>query len=139
MLFTKILEKQLILKGIITSEDWPLFKLNMRYDFTEDNHFAELRNTEIMRDRVSMLRDIDDYLGKFYSHEWVRKNILYQTDDDIQQIDTQIIEEMKNPQFNPDLLAPPAEEGQEQEQQPATEERPARQELPNLPDLVARK
>ena len=139
MLFTKVLEKQLILKGIITSEDWPLFKLNMRYDFTEDNHFAELRNTEIMRDRVSMLRDIDDYLGKFYSHEWVRKNILYQTDDDIQQIDAQIIEEMKNPQFNPDLLAPPAEEGQEQEQQPATEEQPARQELPNLPDLVARK
>ncbi len=138
MLFTKILEKQLILKGIITSEDWPLFKLNMRYDFTEDNHFAELRNTEIMRDRVSMLRDIDDYLGKFYSHEWVRRNILYQTDDDIAQIDEQIAEEMKNPQFNPDLLAQPPEEGQEEQPEDAPA-RSVRQELPNLPDLVARK
>ena len=138
LLFTKILEKQLILKGIITSEDWPLIKLNMRYDFAEDNHFAELRNTEIMRDRVSMLRDIDDYLGKFYSHEWVRRNILYQTDNDIAQIDEQIAEEMKNPQFNPDLLAQPPEEGQEEQPEDA-QEQPVRQELPNLPDLVARK
>jgi len=69
-LFNKILEKQLILKGVITSEDWQEFRTNFKYEYSEDNHFAELRNTEILRDRISMLRDIDDYTGKYYSHEW---------------------------------------------------------------------
>ena len=76
-LFNKILEKQLVLKGIITTEDWIEFKDAFKYDYSEDNNFAELRNTEILRDRISMLRDIDDYTGKYYSHEWVRKNVLY--------------------------------------------------------------
>jgi hypothetical protein len=100
-LFNKILEKQLILKGIITSEDWQEFKTNFKYEYSEDNHFAELRNTEILRDRISMLRDIDDYTGKYYSHEWVRRNVLYQTEEDMEEIDEQIAEEVDNPQYNP--------------------------------------
>jgi len=100
-LFNKILEKQLILKGVITSEDWQEFKSNFKYEYSEDNHFSELRNTEILRDRVSMLRDIDDYTGKYYSHEWIRRNVLYQTERDIKEIDEQIVEEQDNPQYNP--------------------------------------
>lgn len=103
-LFNRILEKQLILKGIITSEDWSEFKSNFKYEYSEDNHFAELRNTEILRDRISMLRDIDDYTGKYYSHEWIRRNILYQTEEDMEEIDEQIAEEMANPQYNPDQM-----------------------------------
>jgi hypothetical protein len=105
-LFTRILEKQLILKGIITSEDWAEFKTNFKYEFAEDNHFAELRNTEILRDRVSMLRDVDDYTGKYYSHEWVRRNVLYQTEEDMKEIDEQIKEEMNNPQYNQPEIGP---------------------------------
>ena len=100
-LFNRILEKQLILKGIITSEDWQEFRTNFKYEYSEDNHFAELRNTEILRDRISMLRDIDDYAGKYYSHEWIRRNVLYQTEEDIEEIDEQIAEEQDNPQYNP--------------------------------------
>ena len=105
-LFTRILEKQLILKGIITSEDWAEFKTNFKYEFAEDNHFAELRNTEILRDRVSMLRDVDDYAGKYYSHEWIRRNVLYQTEEDMKEIDAQIGEEKDNPQYNQPEIGP---------------------------------
>lgn len=105
-LFTKILEKQLILKGIITSEDWSEFKTNFKYEYAEDNHFAELRNTEILRDRVSMLRDIDDYTGKYYSHEWIRRNVLYQTEEDMKEIDEQIAAEVDNPQYNQPEIGP---------------------------------
>ena len=105
-LFTRILEKQLILKGVITSEDWAEFKTNFKYEFAEDNHFAELRNTEILRDRVSMLRDVDDYAGKYYSHEWIRRNVLYQTEEDMEEIDEQIKEEMNNPQYNQPEIGP---------------------------------
>jgi hypothetical protein len=105
-LFTKILEKQLILKGIITYEDWAEFKTNFKFEFAEDNHFAELRNTEILRDRVSMLRDVDDYTGKYYSHEWIRRNVLYQTEEDMKEIDEQIKEEMNNPQYNQPEVGP---------------------------------
>lgn len=143
-LFNKILEKQLILKGIITSEDWHEFRTNFKYEYSEDNHFAELRNTEILRDRISMLRDIDDYTGKYYSHEWVRRNVLYQTEEDMKEIDEQIVEEMDNPQYNPEpQLAP----GEQPEEAPGPEDtsgalgpdtgkpsKPAA--LPKVPDLV---
>ena len=105
-LFTRILEKQLILKGVITSEDWAEFKTNFKFEYAEDNHFAELRNTEILRDRVSMLRDVDDYASKYFSHEWIRRNVLYQTDEDMQEIDKQIGEEVNNPQYNQPELGP---------------------------------
>lgn len=105
-LFTKILEKQLILKGVITSEDWAEFKTNFKFEYAEDNHFAELRNTEILRDRVSMLRDIDDYTGKYFSHEWIRRNVLYQTEEDMKEIDEQIAQEVDNPQYNQPEIGP---------------------------------
>ena len=146
-LFNKILEKQLILKGVITSEDWQEFKTNFKYEYSEDNHFAELRNTEILRDRISMLRDIDDYTGKYYSHEWVRRNVLYQTEEDMKEIDEQIVEEMDNPQYNPEPAIGP--DGQPVEA-PGPEDtsgalgpdtgaatKPAKPAaLPNVPDLV---
>ena len=102
-LFMKLLERQLILKGVITSEDWPHMKENVRFKFADDNHFAELRETEVLRDRLSMLRDIDDYAGKYYSHEWIRKNVLHQSDEDIEEMDEQINQEAENPQYAPPL------------------------------------
>jgi hypothetical protein len=92
-IFTKILERQLVLKGIVTLEEWPEFERAIRFDYSVDNYFAELKETEILRDRVSMLRDIDDYVGKYYSNEWVRKNVLHQTEEDMKEINQQVEDE----------------------------------------------
>ena len=101
VLFTKILERQLIMKGICTPEDWDDFKQAIRYKFAQDNYFAELKETEILRDRITMLRDIDDFAGKYYSHDWIRRHVLRQSDQEIEKIDEQIQDEMDNPQYNP--------------------------------------
>lgn len=146
-LFSKILEKQLILKGIITSDDWAEFKSNFKYEYSEDNHFAELKNTEILRDRISMLRDIDDYAGKYYSHEWIRRNVLYQTEEDMKEIDEQIAEEQDNPQYAEPAVGPdgqPIPGGDVQQPvdnagtPPSPPAKPKSTSLPNVPDLVGK-
>jgi hypothetical protein len=101
-LFSKILERQLILKGIVTKEEWPAFEKSIRYNYSVDNYFAELKDTEILRDRVSMLRDIDDYVGKYYSVDYVRKHVLRQTDEEVKEIDAQIGVETSTGVIQPD-------------------------------------
>jgi hypothetical protein len=95
ILFDKILEKQLILKGVIAPEDWADIKAALRYDFMQDNHFEELKQAEILQNRLTILRDIDEYTGKYYSQKWVRENILQQSEDDIKEIDQEIVDEME--------------------------------------------
>jgi len=92
-LFHDILRTQLILKGIITSEDWENIKENVSYDFLEDNHFSELKDLEILGDRLDHMDRIQDYIGKYYSHEWVRRNILRQSEKEMQELDAQIDKE----------------------------------------------
>jgi hypothetical protein len=89
-LFNTLLERQLLLKGIITKPEWKMIKSQIFYDFLEDNHFAELKNTEILQSRLTILQDIDQYVGKYYSVEYVRKHVLQQTEEDIEEIDSQI-------------------------------------------------
>jgi len=95
ILFDKCLEKQLILKGVITPEEWPSIQQNLRYNFMQDNHFEELKFAEILQNRITLLRDLDEYTGKYYSKEWVRKNVLYMTEDEIDKIKKQIETEKK--------------------------------------------
>ena len=128
ILFTKVMERQLILKGIITPEEWDDLKQTIRYKFSQDNYYAELKETEILRDRITMLRDIDDYTGKYYSHEWVRRKVLRQSDEEIEEIDEQIADEADNPQYagpaNEAENAPDggqAGEGDQQSYQPQAE------------------
>lgn len=109
ILFTKILERQLILKNIITPEEWDIVKESIRYKFAQDNYYAELKESEILRERMSLLRDVDDYVGKYYSNEWVRRKILHQSDEEIAEIDKQISSEINNPQY----AASAAPEGQD--------------------------
>lgn len=92
-LFIILLERQLLLKGVITKEEWKEIKGNIYFDWLQDNHFAEMKNAEIMSSRIALLNDMDQYVGKYFSTEWVRKNVLYQTDDDIKEIDKQNQEE----------------------------------------------
>ena len=96
ILFDQLLEKQLILKGIITAEEWLDIKEKIYYDFNVDNHFEELKSAEILQNRLQILRDIDDYTGKYYSIDWIRRNVLQMTDDDIKELEQQIADEGEN-------------------------------------------
>ena len=93
--FNDILKTQLVLKGIITIEDWSRIKEHIQYTFLKDGYFAELKNAEILRERLSLAQEVSPYVGKYYSVEYVRKNILQQTDEDIIEIDGQIANEIK--------------------------------------------
>ena len=89
-LFQDLLRTQLLLKGVITEDDWDLMKEDIRYSYVKDNQFSELKDQEILRERLALLRDAAEYAGQYYSNLWIRKNILKQTDDDIEQINSQI-------------------------------------------------
>jgi len=93
-LFNDILRTQLILKGIINEEDWQSVRDSITYDFLQDGHFAELKNTELMRERLQLANEMRDYIGKFYSVSYVRKHILKQNEREIEDIDNQIKKEI---------------------------------------------
>ena len=93
MLFTKMLEKQLVLKQIMTIEDFNNIAADLRFDFEKDNYFNELKEGEIIDNRINLARNMQDMIGKYYSNEWLRKNILKQNDDDIEEQDKEIQEE----------------------------------------------
>ena len=93
-LFNDILRTQLILKGIINEEDWQSVRDSSTYDFLQDGHFAELKHTEMMRERLALANEMRDYIGKFYSVEYVRKNILKQNEREMEDIDNQIKKEI---------------------------------------------
>jgi hypothetical protein len=88
-----LLERQLLLKGVITKTEWLQIKNEIYYDYLEDNHFSEMKTAEVMRERISTLRDLDEFVGKYYSQEWIRKNVLMQSEDEIEEIDAQIQQE----------------------------------------------
>ena len=95
-LFDEVLKTQLILKKVITVDDWDIFKEDITYDFLRDSHFAELKNSELMKDRLENLSQVDDageFLGKYFSKEWVRKNVLHMDEFDIKHMDKQIEKE----------------------------------------------
>ena len=92
-LFTDMLKAQLILKGIVTIEDWDKIKEHIQYNFLQDGHFAELKKAELMQDRLNALQTIETYIGTFYSKDWVQKNVLNMTDAEIDEMQKQINKE----------------------------------------------
>lgn len=95
ILFDRILEKQLILKNIITPEEWVDIKDKIRYDFQLDNQFEEFKQAEILRERFTLVRDVDEYVGTYISRAYVRKKILQLSDEDIEEIRKEIEKEKK--------------------------------------------
>jgi len=89
-LFDGLLEIQLVLKGVLSRADWEQMRNTIHYDFKEDNYFSELKNTEIMTERLRLAGEIDPLVGKYYSMKWVRENILMMSEDDIKQVDQEI-------------------------------------------------
>jgi hypothetical protein len=89
-IFTDALYVQLVAKNIIRPEEWDLIKQDIRYNYVEDNHYAELKDNEILLGRVNTLQMIEPYLGRFYSMDWVRKNVLQLTEDEINEMQKQM-------------------------------------------------
>ena len=93
--FNDILKTQLVLKGVITIEDWSNIKEHIQYTYLKDGYFAELKNAEILKERINLAEMVSPYVGKYYSVEYIRKNVLRQSDEDIIDIDSQIRKEIK--------------------------------------------
>ena len=93
-LFNDLLRTQLIIKGIIAETEWADVRDNIFYDFLQDGHFAELKNSEMMRERLNLAREVRDYVGKYYSVNYVRRNILRQTETEIKKMDAEIKKEI---------------------------------------------
>ena len=89
-MFNQLLRTQLVLKGIITQQDWDDWKTYIAYDFIEDNYFSELKESEMMRERFEMLGTVDEYAGKYVSIEWIAKNVLKMDEDSMKEMEDQI-------------------------------------------------
>jgi len=88
--FNQALRVQCVLKGICTDEEWELFKENIHYDFIKDNNFSELKEAELMSQRLTLLQSVDPYTGRYFSQKWIQQNVLRLTDDEIAEMDTEI-------------------------------------------------
>lgn len=94
-LFLKILEKQVVLKQIMTIEDWQLIEAHIKFNYAKDNYFTELKDAEVLENRVNLMALLEQsqMIGKYYSRDWARKHVLQQSEEDIEQQDEQIEEE----------------------------------------------
>ena len=95
-LFNDILRTQLVLKKVISDDDWHIVRDSMMYDFLQDGHFAELKESEMLLERIRIADSMRDYVGKYYSVEYIRKNVLKQSQRDIEEIDAQIKQEVED-------------------------------------------
>jgi hypothetical protein len=98
-IFLNALRTQLQLKGIVSKTDWDDISQNIKIDYVQDNHFYELRQYEALQDRLNILRDVKDYIGDYYSKDWVRRNILQMDEDEIAQMTKQIQQEKKDGEY----------------------------------------
>jgi hypothetical protein len=90
ILFLEALKVQLVAKNIINVDEWDDMRTQIRFDFLEDNHFSELKDTEILTSRVTLLQQLDPYIGRFYSEEWIKREVLRLTEDEIKAMDKQM-------------------------------------------------
>ena len=92
-LFNDFLKTQLVLKGVISIEDWPVIQANIQYDFLQDGHFAELKESEMLKERVALADGLEKYVGKYFSQEYIRKFVFKQSEKEIKDLDRQISKE----------------------------------------------
>ena len=115
-LFLNLLKKQLILKGIITDQDWEDWKDYIYVDYLKDNHFTELKDAEVLQNRVAVLNEVSQYVGEYFSKEWVMKHVLQFTDEEAELMDKQINKEVDDGDI-PDSAE--KEDEEEKEKSPA--------------------
>jgi hypothetical protein len=115
-LFDNLLEIQLVLKGVINRKQWKELREDLYYDFPQDNYFSELKNAEVLTERLRLMSEVEQYVGKFYSLDWVRKNVLQMSEEEIRDMDKQIKKE------EGDEDSPMNDDGIEDDSEPDTEE-----------------
>jgi hypothetical protein len=119
-IFNEVLRVQLVLKGVCTQKEFEEMRQYISYDYLKDMHFDKLKQVELLNDQLSVLRDASEYVGKYFSIEYVRKVILGQTEEDIARIDKEIMDEMTKEQIK-DPDAPPSPFGFESVDLPGPE------------------
>jgi hypothetical protein len=141
-IFHDILRSQLILKNIVTPEEWDQMSDHIQYDYLYDNHFAELKNVEIMQERMGVLAAVDPYVGKYFSLKFVRQNILRQTDGEMLDIDYEINSEREAgliPPTEMEMMQMQADQQAAMAGQPAPSDGGALGQIPQDPALTGAK
>ena len=110
-IFTDILKTQLLLKGIIAPEDWSKIQEHIQYDYLADGHFAELKDAELLENRLNQLQTVEAYIGTFFSKEYVLKKVLRMNDTEIQEMRDQIKKEMDTDPMDGGIVVPPGGDG----------------------------
>ena len=95
-LFEQALKTQCVLKGICTIEEWALFKESIHFDYIKDNNFSELKDAELMTNRLQLLGSVDPYTGRYFSQKWIQRNVLRLTDDEINSMQKEIDKEKED-------------------------------------------
>jgi len=95
ILFTNLLKVQLISKGIISENDWKVLEQQLHYKFQTDSHFVDLKDMEILKEKMDVMREIQDYVGVYFSKEYIKKSILRFSDEELREMDRQMEEEAK--------------------------------------------
>ena len=109
-----MLRTQLLLKNIVTPEDWELMSEHIQYDFLYDNHFAELKESELLNERLTMVAAAEPYVGKYFSQDYVRRKVLRQTDEEIVEQDDIIQQEIDDGIIpDPSMMVDPEAMGQQ--------------------------
>ena len=116
-IFDHALQTQLVLKGICSKEEWEKFREDIYYDYKKDNNFEELKEAELLRERINMLGMIDPFVGRYYSQEWVKKNVLMLTDDEIEEMEKQIDSEPQPESQDGQDFGMQQDQGQDMQQQ----------------------
>ena len=124
-LFLSILEKQLVLKEVMTIEDFNKIKKQIDFQYSKDNYFEEAKDNQVQTMRWTLAQTVAPFVGRWVDDEWVRKNILKQTDEDIEEIDQRIMENAMNPQYQGMPGQPPMDPGQAGDQQGQDQQDPA--------------
>ena len=110
-LFTDVLKTQLLLKGVIAPEDWPVIQEHIQYDFLADGHFAELKDAELLENRLNALQNVEAYVGTFFSKEYVLKKVLRMNDTEIQEMRDQIKKESQIDPLDGGIVVPDGGDG----------------------------
>jgi hypothetical protein len=111
-LFSDLLKTQLVLKGVVSLEEWDDMKEHIQYDFVADNYFSELKEKELLNERMALLAQMDPFAGKYFSLEYLRRQILRQTDSEFTEIDKQMKKEIKDGKLIDPLSMPAMEHEQ---------------------------
>jgi len=119
-LFSDALGQELVLTGVCSKEDWEKFREHISYTYKNDNNFSEMRDAELLRERTTLLTQVQPYIGLYYSNSWVKRNVLHLSEEEIQQMQKEIDEEKESgelplPAMGPDgQPLPPGQDGQQQ-------------------------